>query len=254
MAEGFPWFSPDGYRRILERALELGYRIQCFRDFLPGRDAPRLLLRHDLDHSIRAALVSADTETRLGVCSTYFVQVECSFYNLLSAESRELVAELVSGGHEIGLHFSAGRYRGEQGARRWRLDLALLEDLAGHPIHTASQHLPSSTERFDPGDLIRREAYREPFMGKEMGYISDSLMAWRQATPLEWIEERRSFQFLTHPLTWSHQVNDLDQALDLAVAEEVQQLRAELARTRTLYHDLLAARERLDAEFRRSRG
>ncbi|HEV3193143.1 MAG TPA: hypothetical protein VGY54_21695, partial [Polyangiaceae bacterium] len=136
------YFSPGGYRRLIQRALRLGYRISGFRNFRALGRRPVLLLRHDLDHSIRAAAIIAEIEAELGVSSTYFVQVACPFYNLLSNESRKLIEHIVQLGHEIGLHYEAPRYEGPGGEYKLGGDLRLLRDLSGQRVSSASQHVP----------------------------------------------------------------------------------------------------------------
>ena len=250
MADHPPYFSPAGYRAVLERAQAAGYRTTTFRDFEPPGDEPVLLLRHDLDHSIRSAAIIAELEADLGISSTYFVQVACDFYNLLSSESRQLIRGIAERGHEIGLHYDAGRYLGAESEARLRLDVALLEDIAGAPVVSASQHIPIDSGRVDVRAVVEQEAYEPRFTKAPMTYISDSLMAWRQATPHDLLDERRSFQLLTHPMTWSRAFGSMHDALQHALDEEVRELRRRNAEVEARYRWLLDNRARLDARFK----
>lgn len=247
-------FSPAGYRALLRRALELGYRVTCFRDWAPpDGTAPVLLLRHDLDHSLRAAAVLAEMEAEMGVRATYFVQVACPFYNLLSPESRGLLRRIVQLGHEVGLHYDGARYAGPHGRDEARRDLELLAGLTGAPVLAASQHIPIDSPGADLSALVRHEAYAPPFVQPPMTYVSDSLMAWRQWHPLELLEQRRSLQLLTHPMKWAHPVGSMDEALRVACEAECRVLRDAYAQVAERYAGLLADRERLDAAFRARR-
>ena len=250
MADYPPYFSLAGYRAILERAQGAGYRTSTFRDFEPPGEEPVLLLRHDLDHSIRSAAIIADLEADLGVLSTYFVQVTCDFYNLLSAESRQLIRAMAEQGHEIGLHYDAGRYLGADREKRLRLDVALLEDIAGTPIVSASQHIPIDSGRVDVRSVVEHEAYEPRFTKAPMTYISDSLMAWRQKTPHDLLDERTSFQLLTHPMKWSRTFSSMREALQHALEEEVRSMQQRNAEVEARYRWLLDNRERLDAQFK----
>lgn len=247
-------FSREGYRAILERAKKLGYVISGFRGFSEPTSSPRLLLRHDLDHSLRSALVIARLEADLGLRATYFVQTTCDFYNLLGTEGRAVVAELVSLGHEIGLHYDARRYKGEGSARHLACDLALLADMSGQPVISASQHIPVDGERVDLGAAILNEAYAPRFTQAPMSYISDSLVRWRHQTPHDLLDRRESFQFLTHPMKWAGApLASMSEALDRALDEdraELERLRAEVG---AYYDALLRDRARLDAEFKAQR-
>lgn len=253
-------FSREGYRAILERALALDYRPCCFEDFAPPEASPVLLLRHDLDHSLRAALPIAELEAALGVRSTYFVQVACDFYNLLGSEGRRLMARLAQLGHEVGLHYDSRRYThiaqrsGPAAAERaLRLDIALLEDLAGRTVVSASQHLPSDTGAFEVRGVLSHEAYEDRFTTGSMTYISDSLLAWRQSTPHDLLDRRASFQLLTHPAKWAAPVAGLSEFLQRAFREECDALRERYEDVENHYADLLRRRDELDAAFRARR-
>ena len=254
-----PW-SLKGYQKILELARSRGYTTSCFKDFSPADATPVLLLRHDLDHSLRAALPMAELESGLGIRSTYFVQVTCDFYNLLGQEGRAIVRRMVTLGHEVGLHYDSRRYaealsRGglEQAEQSLRLDMSLLEDISGQPVISASQHIPTEGPDFDVSAHIVNEAYAPRFTEGEMQYISDSLMAWRQATPLELINTGASFQLLTHPMNWGDALTGMHSALERALAKECDALRTRYIEVESYYEDLMKRRTDLDARFRARR-
>jgi hypothetical protein len=248
-----PDFTPEGYRAILERALAQGYRVVSFREFEPPRERPVLLLRHDLDHALEPALATAEAEAALGVRASYFVQTACAFYNVLSRESRRLIRRVSELGHEIGLHHEADRYAGAGGQERLRADLRLLEDLAGHPIESAAQHLPTLDDPVALAGFVRNDAYDARFVDPPMGYLSDSLRAWRGVTPRERIERRESFQLLTHPENWLGGHADLRETLLALRNQEAARLGARYEAVIESYARLLAERATRDAQFRRRR-
>lgn len=244
------YFTPESYRGILSRALDLGYRLTPFRDFGEAGDGrPVVLLRHDLDHDLRSALTIGELEAGLGVGSTFFVQTACEFYNLLAPESRRIVRRLADLGHEIGLHYEARRYVGPEGERNLVADLRLLEDLAGHPIVSAAQHIPIDDGVVNLKPHVRHEAYEPRFMTAPMTYISDSLMAWRQATPHDLLDQRASFQLLTHPETWTGAFAGIEDALLSLLAEEVSVLHRRYRDVIGYYKRLLRERSERDRAF-----
>jgi hypothetical protein len=247
------YFTLSGYRAILSRALELGYRIVPFRGFEGLEDAPVLLLRHDLDHALAPALVVAEAEAALGIRATYFVQTACELYNLLSRESRRLIRRLVDLGHEIGLHYEADRYAGDGGEARLRSDLRLLEDLAGEKVVSAAQHLPTVDAPVALGGFVQNEAYEARFIDPPMRYVSDSLMVWREATPLDLIERRASFQLLTHPDTWTAEYTDVREALLDMRQREIAAAGSRWDALIESYARLLSERATRDAIFRQRR-
>jgi hypothetical protein len=245
-------FTPTGYARILEQALIRRYQISSFRDYDPGRH-PALILRHDIDHTLRCARLISNLESGLGVSSTYFVQVASDFYNLLSGESRSIVRHLVDNGHEIGLHYDSRRYSASDGATQLRLDTNVLEDLTGQKVVSASQHIPIDSPMLRIDDFFENDAYSSAFTEEPFTYISDSLMAWRVHHPQDIIESGRSLQLLTHPMCWARPTSDIGHALTRAQQEEAEFLRRSYEQTQAYYESLLAQRGELDTRFKRRR-
>jgi hypothetical protein len=94
-------FSLDHYRTILEAARAGGYRLAGF-DRPPERGD--LILRHDVDLSLQAAVRMAEVEAELGVWSTWFLMTRSVFYNLLSDEGEKTIARLRELGGRIAHH------------------------------------------------------------------------------------------------------------------------------------------------------
>jgi hypothetical protein len=63
-----------------------------------------LLLRHDVDLSLEAALEMAELEAEEGVATTYLLMTRSVFYNLASHEGERAIARLRELGHQVGLH------------------------------------------------------------------------------------------------------------------------------------------------------
>jgi hypothetical protein len=247
------YFSLEGFEAILRRALALGYRVVAFREFEPPRERPVLLLRHDLDGPLDGARAMAELEAGLGVHATYFVQTACDFYNLLSMANRRLLRRWVDLGHEIGLHYDAKRYVAA-GDAALLSDLRLLEDLCGQPVRSASQHIPVDDEAIAIDRHVENDAYAPRFTHAPMTYISDSLMAWREATPHDLLDRRVSFQLLTHPETWVGGYRDMNEALTGMMSEEIEAVGSRYRHVKSYYEDLIDSRAERDRRFRERRG
>ena len=247
------YFTPSGYRALLSRGQALGYRIVPFRDFEPPGASPVLLLRHDLDGPLGGARLIADLEAEASVRATYFVQTAGDFYNLLSPTGRAFLRHLVALGHEVGLHYEASRYVGPRGDATLRCDLRLLEDLTGEPVQSASQHLPTDDDRIAIDRYVRNEAYAPRFTDPPMTYISDSLMAWRQASPHDLMDRHASFQLLTHPETWAGDYRNMSDALAGMMQAEIDAVRARYRDIESYYAELIATRAERDRTFVASR-
>ena len=94
-------FDLSHYDDLLAAARAGGYRFAFF-DRPP--EAGTILLRHDVDLSLDAALRMADLEADAGAAATYFLMTRSVFYNLASSEGDAALARLRELGHRVGLH------------------------------------------------------------------------------------------------------------------------------------------------------
>lgn len=103
MAAGAPvsdW-SLAGYAALLDDVTAGGYRYATFAGE-PERGT--VLLRHDVDLSLDAAVRMAELEAERGVVATYFLMTRSVFYNLASSEGERALARLRDLGHAVGHH------------------------------------------------------------------------------------------------------------------------------------------------------
>lgn len=94
-------FSLAHYRELLEAAKAGGYRFAGFdRPPAPGD----LIVRHDVDLSLHAAVRMAEVEAEAGAWSTWFLMTRSVFYNLASEEGERAIATLRELGGRIAHH------------------------------------------------------------------------------------------------------------------------------------------------------
>jgi hypothetical protein len=84
-------FDLAHYRDLLEAAKAGGYRFAFFEGAPSEGD---LILRHDVDLSLDAALRLAELEAEADAVSTYFLMTGSVFYNLGSSEGEAALARL----------------------------------------------------------------------------------------------------------------------------------------------------------------
>jgi hypothetical protein len=173
-------FDLGHYRELLAAAFTGGYRFAFFdREPEPGT----ILLRHDVDLSLAAAIRMAEVEAAAGTAATYFLMTRSVFYNLASSEGEAVISRLRELGHRVGLHAVWPRVE---------LD-----------------------ERFDPVVAWHNpepEFMRQPIDGAVNVmqapwadvYRSDSNQRWRQGCPHEELAAGafERLQLLTHPEIW----------------------------------------------------
>jgi hypothetical protein len=204
-------FSLGHYRELLEAARAGGYRFAFFEG--EPRDGD-LLLRHDVDLSLDAALRLAELEAGAGARATYFLMTESVFYNLASHEGEHALARLRELGHRVGLHAVYPHAR---------LDDRFEPVVAWH--NPDPDYMTAPVE----GAL---NVMSEPWFAPAT-YRSDSNQHWRSGCPHG---ELRSgafpwLQLLTHPEIWAYPgatMGETMQAmLDAERERRIEQLRAD---------------------------
>ena len=176
-------FDLDHYRELLGAARTGGYRFAFF-DGDPERGD--LLLRHDVDLSLDAALTLAELESELEARATYFLMTESVFYNL-AAEGERALERLRALGHRVGLHAVYPR--------------AELDDRFDPVV---AWHNPEP--EFMTAELAGVANVMSPRFFVPGRYRSDSNQTWREGCPHEALA-RGDFewlQLLAHPEIWAY--------------------------------------------------
>jgi hypothetical protein len=176
-------FSLAHYRELLRCTKEGGYRWAGF-DRAPEHGD--LILRHDVDLSLGAAIAMAEVEAEEGAWATYFLMTRSVFYNLASSEGERAIARLRELGHRIAHHAVYPQV-----------------DLDDRFDRVVAWHNP------DPDFMSARvdgavNVMDAPFFDPEH-YRSDSNQHWRNGCPHEELA-RGDFEWLhllTHPEIWA---------------------------------------------------
>jgi hypothetical protein len=225
-------FSPPSYRALIDTFRARDYELRDFFSVEPG--SRHLILRHDIDVSLDAALELAELEAVLGARASYFVLLRCELYNPFGAVGRSQLRRLRALGHEVGLHFDAALVEG--GVEAFDIaateECAMLEGLIGAPVRVISFHRPAPALLGLERALAGRAHAYEPRFFRAIGYCSDSRGAFHHGHPLDHpaVAAGRALQLLTHPIWWcGPKGRDVTERLDRFVAERATRLRASLA-------------------------
>lgn len=178
-------FDLAHYAEILEAAQAGAYRFAHFE----GAPADgTVILRHDVDLSLDAALRMAELEHEAGASATYFLMTESVFYNLESSEGVGAAARLRELGHRVGLHAVYPR-----APRDDRFD----------PV--VAWHNPDPDYMRAPLPDGRINAMQEPWFDPAT-YRSDSNQRWRSGCPRDDLRAGAFpwLQLLTHPAIWAY--------------------------------------------------
>jgi hypothetical protein len=204
-------FDPAHYREILEAAQTGGYRFAAFGEQPVDGD---LLLRHDVDLSLPAAVEMAELEATAGARATYFLMTESVFYNLASSEGVATIARLRDLGHGVGLHAVYPN--------------VVLDDRFDPVV---SWHNPDPGLMSDPIPGVVN-AYAEPWFAPA-NYRSDSNQRWRAGCPHDELREHAFpwLQLLVHPEIWVYPGETMGETmrslLDSERERRIKQLRAD---------------------------
>jgi hypothetical protein len=205
-------FDLAHYRELLEAARAGGYRPGFFdRDPKDGD----LILRHDVDLSLDAALRLAELESELRWPATYFLMTESVFYNLASAEGTHALARLHELGHTIGLH--------------------AIWPNTDHDYHfdpVIAWHNPDPEYMSAPVDGVAN--VMEPRFFSPATYRSDSNQSWRHGCPHEALAagEFPWLQLLTHPEIWVYPGETMGRTMRAMLDAERERRLAQLAADR----------------------
>jgi hypothetical protein len=173
-------FELGHYEEIVQAARRGGYR---FAGFEQEPEPGTVILRHDVDLSLEAAIELAELEQRLGVPSTYFLMPTSDFYNLAAPVGEAALARLRELGRTIALHA--------------RYPCVELDDRFERVI---SWHNPDPDYMRAPVDGVVN-VMQAPYADV---YRSDSNRRWREGCPCSELAagSLERLQLLTHPEIW----------------------------------------------------
>lgn len=198
-------FTIDAYRNLIVLLKAKDYQFCSYEDCDDFEKS--VILRHDVDLSLDKAVEIAKVEHQLGVKSTYFILLTTNFYNIFSKESFNKIKQIKDLGHVIGLHFDEKRYditTIDEMEQYILFELKILGQLLNEEVNVISMHRPSKLileNDIQIKDVIN--SYSKKYF-KEMKYISDSRMNWRENV-IEIIQSNRyiKLHILTHPFWYS---------------------------------------------------
>jgi hypothetical protein len=205
-------FSLEHYRELLAAAKQGDYRFSSFEEAPQPGD---VLLRHDVDLSLDAALQLAELEANADAPATYFLMTQSVFYNLASQEGVRAINRLRELGHSVGLH---AVWPGAAWDERF------------DPILAWHNPEPDYMSQAVNGFV---NVMQPPFFDPDR-YRSDSNQSWRHGCPHEGLAagEFEWLQLLTHPEIWVYPGDSMGETMDAMLDAERERRRGLLAEDR----------------------
>lgn len=210
-------FSLEGYGQLLSAFKDADYSFCLFEeiDYRLEKGNPFLVLRHDIDISLRPALQIARIEYEHGVRASYFVLLRSPFYNIFSRSNVEIMLQLHQFGHQIATHIDLAAY--DNDFEKALMEVAVLSRF--YPfVNTEVVTLHSTNDLNQiPIESFQQlnNAYGAAVRG-DVAYISDSTGRWRYGHPLdsEAFKTQKPIQLLTHPIWWIQEGETATQKLE----------------------------------------
>ena len=256
-------FNLQTYSEMLNKGLASGYRFIGFDSLLNDRTSKQkktlktkeltqqsILLRHDIDGDLSAAIAMARQEAELGITSTYFLMWRSPCYNLMSRSSQNFAESIIQCGHQIGLHYDQG-YDDDRDIPRQVSEVTIqreanwLEELLNTKIHAVSFHQPSLAlleEGINCGERIN--TYDKNLLSN-FKYVSDSNREFSL-----WLNDNRSsldysdalanswpqaMQILVHPMWWVYEESETNSVWDSVLRSNLLQTEKQLIATERAY-------------------
>ena len=177
-------------------------------------------------------------ECDYGVQATFFVMLRSPVYNLMSRHGADALAQLVSLGHEIALHFDAGcaLSPGKTLEAQVRFELGVLSELVGRKITAFSFHQPSDEvirmRMALPGVINTYNT--DQLAGYK--YISDSNRVWRGYDPFQLAATGiPRIHILLHPVWWMCPEAGVYDCWDRAIQRNLESAQSQLLATERAY-------------------
>jgi hypothetical protein len=208
-----------------------GYKSISFDENYEGR---QVIVRHDIDIDLDVAVEMSKIEKEEGVKATYYVWLNSPFYSLFEKRYIKSIKEIISNGHDVGLHFDETAYNIESEKDILKYidkEVNVLESYFEIKVTSVSFHRPSKYVLDNDLNLNKYiNTYSNKFF-KEYKYISDSNGIWREGCGCNIFREGKyeKIQILTHPIWWKAEHMDGDSRLTRYVNFKLNKLEEDLS-------------------------
>lgn len=245
-------FSTDHYREIVA-TIRRTHRTLSFGDVhgLGGAlmEIPKfVIMRHDVEFSVPAAVRLAEIDATEGVRSTFFL-LQTSDYNPFEEEEARGIRRILDLGHDIGLHYDAALLErlGVDVHRVLLAQIALFEAFFDTTIYAMSSHMPMrSGQTFGVPGVI--DVYDPRFMA-DIKYLSDSTQQWREGVVTASLSQHDRIHLLTHEYIWHPQGWHWSALLFAEANDKFQRTWHRAETSIELFTEGLQLRSQKDAEF-----
>lgn len=140
-------FTFDSLQKQLELALKLGYEFWTCAKYYQDRNQSLpeklIVLRIDIDFSVKKARKLGEIFQELGINGSFFVRLHAPEYNLFDFENYKVVKQLIKNGNELGYHseiVDQASIWEEDAENCLHRDIAVLNNMFGIDVQGVASH------------------------------------------------------------------------------------------------------------------
>ena len=232
-------FTLKHYEDICNIILKSQYKICFFNDDFDDLEN-LLILRHDIDQSLDQSIKIAKIENKYNIKSTFFIWLRSPFYNIFEKKYSDIIYEIASLGHQIGLHFDESSYiiKSEVDFNKFiEKEINLIQTYFNINIYAVSMHRPS---KWILDNNIQLDNYINTYSKiyfKDFKYISDSRRQWKEGCICKKINTNKynNLHILTHPFWWVNEDISFNERISDFIRNKVDKLETDLENNISVY-------------------
>lgn len=215
-----------------------------------------VIMRHDIEFSIDRAYNMSLVESEENFVSTYFVQITNNSYNAFSKRNIDMLKDMSTRGHHIGLHYHLNGQLDPVLVRDGVRDqLRIMSEMLGMDINSYSFHRPvKEVYYYNITIPYTINAYSKEFFtfaenvqeddDLEVKYIADSKHRWNYGFPnYETLMKHKKVQILIHPFSWTDRgydnLDNFSSLIDEKQKELIDTLNDEFQRFREVKDEII---------------
>jgi len=232
-------FTLKHYEEICNIIAKSQYKVRffnnCSSDF---RNI--LILRHDVDLSLEQSIKLAKIENKYNMKSTFFIWLRSPFYNIFEKKYSDIIYEIISLGHQIGLHFDESSYiiKSEVDINKFiEKEINLIQTYFNINIYAVSMHRPSKWLLNNDVKLDKYINTYEKRFFKDFKYLSDSRRQWKEGCICNKININKynKLHILIHPFWWVEKDIGFNERMSDFIRGKVNKLETDLENNISVY-------------------
>ena len=208
----------DLYEKMLVNAINIGYEFLTFNNdiFFNNKNKfnNKILLRHDVDVSPKAACAMAKVEHKNKIKSTYFFMLRSPLYNVFSRSSSSYIKKIMELGHDLGLHYDAGFYSEKDYDKHVYNEILFNKDVFEKEFNTNI----NAISFHQPSQRILKSLFKFPkgLINTYSKEVNDNYIYYSDTNQnIKWLEKSdndlthslsskypKNMQILVHPIWW----------------------------------------------------